>query len=101
MNFRPVLVIKTVRINSDSTFRHRTVPLLNGFVIAAPDACSCFGKLLHMVLGQVLQLHIAPSPAAGAVNTVELKRVAHAPVRAGGVVHGDILFYAGLSQLLP
>lgn len=80
MNFRPVLVIKTVRINSDSTFRHRTVPLLNGFVIAAPDACSCFGKLLHMVLGQALQLHIAPSPAAG-VNTIELKRTAQATLR--------------------
>ena len=34
--------------------RHRTVPLLNSFVIAAPDTLSGLGKLLHMVLGQVL-----------------------------------------------
>ena len=39
------------------------------------------GKLLHMVLGQALQLHIAPSPAAGAVNTIELKRTAQATLR--------------------
>ena len=54
-----------------------------------------------MILGQVLQLHIAPSPASGAVGPVELERAAHTPVRTGGVTHGDILFHAGLGQLLP
>ena len=73
----------------------------NSFIIAAPDAFSGLGKFLHVVLGQVLQLHIAPSPATGAIGPVELERTAHTSVPAGGVAHGDILFHAGLGQLLP
>ena len=53
------------------------------------------GKLLHMVLGQVLQLHIAPSPAAGAVKTIELKRTAQATLRMV-----TYFFYVGATQLL-
>ena len=81
--------------------RHGAIPLLNGIVIAAPDTRSCFSQLLHVVLGQVLQLHIASSPASGAIGPIELERAAHTPVRTGSVTHGDILFHAGLGQLLP
>ena len=80
---------------------HRTVPLLNSFVIAVPHTFSGFSKLLHVVLGQVLQLHIASGPAPGAVGSIELDRAAHTPVRTGSVAHSDILFHAGLGQLLP
>ena len=80
---------------------HGAIPSLNGIVIAAPDTRSCFSQLLHVVLGQVLQLHVAPSPATGAVGPVELERAAHTPVRTGSAAHGDILFHTGLGQLLP
>ena len=81
--------------------RHGAIPSLNGIVIAVPHTFSGFSQLLHVVLGQVLQLHVAPSPAPGAVGPVELERAAHTPVRTGSVTHGNILFHAGLGQLLP
>ena len=81
--------------------RHGAVPLLNSFVIAVLYTFSSLSQLLHVVLRQVLQLHVASSPATGTVGSIELERAAHTPVRTGGVTYGDILFHAGLGQLLP
>ena len=57
-------------------------------------------QIRHSVLGQVLQLYVAPGPAACA-RAVKLEAPAHPPVRADGIFHRLILFHGAFRQLLP
>ena len=50
---------------------------------------------------QVLHLHQASGPAAGAVGAVELQQPPHTAVVADGCFDGVVLLGAGLSELLP
>ena len=81
--------------------RYVVVEYLHHFIIALPDEFTRILQIRKMVLGQVLQLNMTPSPSSRARCPVEKEHSACATVGTDAVVHRLIFLHTALRQLQP
>lgn len=80
--------------------RHILVEHLHGVKITTTDKVTGFGKVIQMVLRQVLHLNNASSPSTCAVGTVKLEHTSGAIIGADRSLHRLVFLYRGLCKLL-
>ena len=101
LNSREVCYIKLLPISRDKgstdqlreRIRDILVKHVQGIEITVSYKHPCIGKIIHVVLGKVLQLYKPSGKPACPVGSVELEHSSAPVIHTGGILHCLIFFH--------